>query len=692
MVLESVTSGGGLGSAVWAALRLAGLGLCWNWLLPAPQGAPWSRASRALLAAATAVLLGTMLSLLVAWALAELSLYHRPEETAALVGLALLGLLLARTVGKVRLLAHIRQGLPGLLGVTLAFAAVLALPERGEWIVGGWDPGIYVGEGLRVEREGTFHPGPEPFLASLAPEEWPLFTREAHGFTEYLPVVPIDPASARIQPFFFRLTSAAVAVMARCGGLRAATRVNLFLGVLSLVLLAGLLMAHRQPASLWVPAVLLLVLHPIWIFLLHFPTSEMLQLLCVLGLGLLLPYRFQHRGVAWIMALLLFAAMLNRFSFFPFAGLFLCAMTWMDLPRERRDPALRMRLLLAAATVAGAAADFFLCRVTLVRLDDQVPPLVLAGLGGCLAAVLVDMAALCPRVRRALCAVGPRGVAWALLAAGLFLLAAGVPGMTPRVEVWHTIRDSSPYVGAGWLAAAAAGLVLLLARQPEGRSLTGFLFFLLGATWVTYALVSISALYPWAARRYLEFTLPALCILPAAAVSACWRWEGRRTVGQGLAALLWLLLVAGTAPQAREAWRHTEFNGLSAQLANIAAAVGPEDVLVADHFRWGTPLRLIYGRQVLNGEVWWQDGNAASTRKALRRLAAYRKSGRDIFFLTSTERGLDVFPAPVGPVRLVWDSGPVELHEIAHRARQQGFPWISKTKRFILYQWMGSGD
>ncbi len=676
------------------ALRWVALGLAWSWLIPLPEELRLPRLSRWVVAVARASICGLLFSLLAAWALAEASWFSPGAERMLLAGVAGAGLLLGGAIRKAEMPAHLLEGLPGLVFVAAAFAGLLALPDRGEWIAGGWDPGIYVGEGMRVEREGTFHPVPEPFLATLTDEEWPLFTREqpAYGFTEYLPVVPIDKATARIQPFFFRLTSTAIAVAARCGGLHAATRINLLLGLLTALMMAGLFLVHRQPGVVCIAAMLLLVLHPIWLFMANFPTSEMLQLFWILALAFLLPFRFQGRAVGWIMAGILFAGMLNRFSFLPFAALFVCAMAWMDLPRTHRDVPFRQRLLLLTAVLAGAWVDFLFCRVTLDRLGPHLPPMLVVGLLASVVAILTEALALVPAWRGAVTKVGERTLALLLLGGTAILLVGDIwPAFPWNFHMIRSAREALPFLGPFWLAAALVGLLVVAFRGGTGRSLPGVLFFLVGGTIGTLAFLSIAPLYPWAARRFLEFTVPALSLSVALLFGALWTAPSARTVWRGAALLLVAGVLGSTARQSRDAWRHTEFNGLSTMIGEAARHVNEGDVVVADHFRWGTPLRQVYGRQVLNGEVWWQDGDAASTAAALHVLAAYRGDGRRILFFTSTDAGLSVFAAPIAPVEVLWDSGPVTIRELGHRIRQRRFRPVDKEKRFQLMEWTGSG-
>jgi hypothetical protein len=71
---------------------------------------------------------------------------------------------------------------------------------------------------------------------------------------------------------------------------------------------------------------------------------------------------------------------------------------------------------------------------------------------------------------------------------------------------------------------------------------------------------------------------------------------------------------------------------------------------------------------------------------ALERL---RNEGAKIRFLTSTERGLTVYPMDPGKVELDWTSGTINVDEIIHHKRMSDFKIKHKTRVFRLYTWQG---
>jgi hypothetical protein len=167
------------------------------------------------------------------------------------------------------------------------------------------------------------------------------------------------------------------------------------------------------------------------------------------------------------------------------------------------------------------------------------------------------------------------------------------------------------------------------------------------------------------------------------ALSGDWLEHKRRwATGVSVAVLLGALSL--TAPQIRDAWRNTEYNGISKPLAEIASLVGERDVVVADHFQWGTPLMFVYGRQVLNGERIWERKNP----DALPMLSQLKQQGFKIWFLASTEEGMNIFGFnPALPVNLKWTSTTIAYREIIHHRTSTDFPMRERTVQFRLYLW-----
>jgi hypothetical protein len=108
---------------------------------------------------------------------------------------------------------------------------------------------------------------------------------------------------------------------------------------------------------------------------------------------------------------------------------------------------------------------------------------------------------------------------------------------------------------------------------------------------------------------------------------------------------------------------------------------------VADHFRWATPLRFIYGKPVLSGEVFCGERDAGRMRRALSALQRLRDEGHRIRFLTSTSDRLSVFPERIIGVELDWTAPPFKLRDVAHSRDHTGFQMRERDKEFSLFTW-----
>ncbi|MFH0878548.1 MAG: hypothetical protein V2A34_02435 [Lentisphaerota bacterium] len=661
-------------------------GLAWSWLFPTPN-TPLGRMAEWIRVTAQAILLSLIVSLLFSLVCAEIGWFAGPGRWGIILAVALTGLV----AGWIRnRKALIRQGLIGLPSALLllgGFALVMLLPSRGEWIVGGWDPGIYVNQGVAVSHSGSFTFDPDPVFHRLTARQLPAFTRPAFNFQEAFPVVPLDPIHRNLQHFFFRLFPTFVAIADQSGGLRAATRANEFAGFMAmLVFLAGTLrLTGRWAVAVF--ALLALLSQSIWVYHVHIPTSEVLQFLLIGGLMFVYPDRGRSYAHASAFALLLLLGVLNRFSFIMFGGMLLGLIAWKDAGRSDRRRVWRERILQLGALGMGALYDFWSNPIALGRLGMVVVTMVSLFALAAILAWWLDHLALYNRLPARLLDAGET---WLFPAACLVFLLTAVLSMVldlPLLQEFHfNLVTVKPFIQP-WLLLLALGGAAALARsghQTMDDARTWILFFL-AATCVTLANSEIAALMPWASRRYVEYTVPLLALLAGAALGLTWNQKPARRI----AALLGLgLLLAGSARQTAAAWKTTEYNGLSDVLANVAAQLGPEDVVVADHFLWATPLRIIYDRPMVNGELYLDPLMAPSLRKALNVLASWRKEGTRIFFLTSTDRGLDVFPTKIGPVSMVWTSGPFQEQIIRHHKNAGGFTLREKSRVFRLYAWI----
>lgn len=662
------------------------LGLGWAWTLR------WALASLAPRRRGVVLLglsvLASLLSLLaVVYGLASVGLYTSRMELAALTGVAVAGVLVGWGHDP-RRGRDLRPALRGFgLGVSLVFVGlwtVLLLPHRGEWVAGGWDPGLYMNQGVHIARTGGFSIESHPYFRLPASEDTRrLFRFDRDNRRQAMPGILVDDACQRQEFQFFRLMPSLVAATYRCGGLGAAVRTNHVAAVLALVMLGALawyLGTGRQAGV----AVALMALQPIFLWHTHVPVSEMLQLVLILS-ALLCAVVPATLGSTLGVCACFTAAVLNRVSFFSFGFMFLFCLAVLDWDGGFRKARLFRHIGIACALLLGMAIDLWTLPVTVMGVSDAHWGMLLAPL--VVLPVVLAMDVL-PRWERAAEAVGAHGnlFRWA----GMLAAVVMVPFLWWVPTLLHPWQNKiepgnlallMTYVGVGGGLLAWVGLVVVWRRQGS-RALAFCLSFLALCVAMLMFRKYIESIYPWATRRYLDLVPPLVALAGAYAVeTVCgWvPWRGR-LAGTVIACGLVVAVCVPLATRSRAAWGNTEYDAASAALARVAAAVPDDALVVSDHFLWGMPLQSVFGKQVLVAVCPKGVAPGEFYARALAS-AAPAASGR-LLLLTST--GDDVVGGGFAPTLLL--DIPWETHEAVHNRKAYAFPVKSRTFRFRLYE------
>ncbi|MBM4153869.1 MAG: hypothetical protein FJ221_02415 [Lentisphaerae bacterium] len=671
-------------------LKLLLPGVAWAWLLSAAWTGEPNAWKRRVGAGAAAGALGLMLVSLLTMALGLAGVFTPAVETVARAALVAAGLAAGAWVHRGRLASLLADAVPVSLLFLAGIVTILALPNRGEWIAGGWDPGVYMNEAAALSRTGTFRPPDPLFHESLTADERAVFLRRGLAGIERFPGVVTDPARGAFAFEFFRLTPSFFAAVHRSGGLAAMARANTIAGMVLLAVFFAMVWT-RLRLSHAVFATLLLAAQPIWIYHLQFPTTEMLHLLLLcacLGFATADP---RDGGATAAAALAAFAAVTNRMSDLPFFGFLVLCHALGTAAEDDRRPLERRHLALLAAAAAGGIVNSVFAPGSIVGWQDASVILALAAAAAA-AALAADLLAARPAVRARLAGLSPR----ALDILAVVVLAAVAVSWIARDAVTgpkdlDNLQRLLPFTGVLPMLAAAAGLAAALLARPRMRpaALFPLLLFLFAVAWMLVLRKSIVDLYPWATRRYVPYLAPFVAIAAGHLLTLLWHAPRGRTAARGAAVLVAAALLAEPAQAARRAWTYTQYNGLGAAIAVVADRVGPRDAVIADHPLWGTPLALIHGRNVLGGQA---DGSGRDNGAAIavilpdltRRLAA---EGRRVLCLTSTARGLDVFPfAGAAEATLAWEAPPFEFQVMAQHAAAKQFVLQTRSARFRLYE------
>ena len=511
------------------ALRIGLPAMAWGWLLPAPEKHSGSAFRRLLHETALVSLAGLLLQLSMVLVLAHLGLYSVWIEGAVLCGITITGLV----CGKRRTAESKGRFLPAFCLLLLVCAGAMTVPGRSEWIRGGWDPGIYTNQGAMVARTGTFYPAPDPALAELSEQERLLFTRGDDQYRECYPGVAVDMKNGSIQHYFFRLMPSYTALLARTGGLEMTYRCNLLLGGLLLLSLGAVIYLHFGMKFFAFSACLLLLCHPLFLYHLHFPTTELLHLYLLVCLLFIMPYRCSGRTGPALICLLLFFLLLNRVSFTSFAGWFLLLFSWLDRTREDRKRVLTERLWMIAAVIAGVLFDYTICAVTMLRLHHITGTMLTALVVLSAAAIAIDLWHTSRGTMRRKMLYLPGWLTYAGLAL-LFLYLSAVYfdwNVFPFLPHPHKgLVQIIPYLGPGLVVFSLIGAFLLAGAQKTTPSAASCAICLFAFPALVLLMNDhIAGVYPWATRRMVPYMLPLLVLLAGYGLERVFRlsWQGR---------------------------------------------------------------------------------------------------------------------------------------------------------------------
>jgi hypothetical protein len=540
---------------------------------------------------------------------------------------------------------------------------------RGDWMVGGRDPGLYLGEGVRLAREGTFTPAPQGVLLKLSQEDRALFLRNRFGFNEVLPVLPVAEDGAAERPFFFPLTAVSVAGLALDGGADWAARFGSVQGILTL--LAGMAFLSASGARL-LPVVVFataFLAQPVVLYHFGLSLSEFGEVFLLFGLGLALSRRLPESPL-WLVSLFALGVA-NRLSFLMFGGVLLFLSIWRDLGVEAKSTLFRRLALGWAGLLCGAAACFWLAGPALKRLDGQVTEIAFAAcllvFGSCLAVGLPLMRTLRARL--------PMGWLVFLAIPPLVVLGSLKSGGLERMG--NSLAGTWGFVGPLVILIGLIGLALWLraAEKQDGPDPLLPTALAISAL-VIFARSDIATDFPWASRRYLLAFSPALALGVAHLAGLL---KSPRLVVGSCMLLLSINPLFGFASRPRSFHFPREYQGLSFLLRDVARNIPRDASVICDHFVWGTPLRMIHGVDVLDGD-WLRENKTIN-----RGLAALTGQG-DVYVLTSVPSGSEWVDLVSPTASLVKEWPPFSYSVMKSHDRVRAFEAVGKSKVFRLYR------
>jgi hypothetical protein len=553
------------------------------------------------------------------------------------------------------------------LGVWLAVAGWLFFRPH-EFVIGGADAGVYINLGANIAKTGRILID-DPLLASLDPGQYPAWLRAmpADEAAPYyiLPGFYVTGAPrGQIIPQFYPLHPVWQAVGFAFGGLRLELWMTPLWGVL------GCLAVYMMVRWLWgwkvgLLALIGLSMTALQIWFARYPTAEMLTQ-CLLwtatwALSGWLAGRAPRNFWAALAGLALGAVFLTRIDTYVLLIVPLLAAWWLTWRRDwRRGDAwffATFGVLAAHSLLHGliVSRPYFWLQI---RAGAGIGRPLLAPLVATLTVALVLGMVLAYRGRQRLPLSRLPGL-WSALrwiaAAAVIALAVYAYFLRPQLAQLHAYPywygggqvsdfDHENLVRLGWylsplgLALAALGAAVMVVKELDRRTM--FMF----GTGLTFSFlflwhIGANPHQIYAMRRYVPYVLP-FCIVMAVYLLQ-WLYRRRTNRARWLAAGLTMLWLVGILISARGFVRQVDYAGVITQFDRLNAALEPRSVLIFNDPApvgmgdfLGTPLRFLYGHDVLV----LRDPNALDAADFERKVRDWQAQGRGVYWV-SVENG-----------------------------------------------------
>ena len=566
--------------------------------------------------------------------------------------------------------AFLRSSLPQSLAVAAFFLAMtfVYLPPA-QFVLGGWDPGVYFTSAAGLARTGAFTTQ-DPILSRLRPEAAAAFTTEPPGLHPTLqPGFYVNQDSGAVTSQFPLLlttwTAFGIALAGIRGGLAMPFLINL-MALLYFYLLARRLMGGG--GGITAAALLAFNAVQVWHGKMSF-SEELLQVFLFGGLWSGVLWQSTHSRMAAVAA----GLALGLLPLVKTEGL---VVAFVALSLFCLVPALRLtphKRLLALGFFPGAltAGVVWATVAQPLALDQGRSSWALLLFGLALVVVAARFRSFKEVIARLFGEravqlperLGVRHGAFALAAVGA-LAAAGFA----YVETQQTTEPS--FLVSLWqgmflspLDGVLAGLCVLalVMRQRSALSffsqpamaallLTSILY--LAIFWVYQRGQDDVPLFMWSTRRLLPTIIPLLMLMEAWALMQLIDFlpvKGWRPVVVAVVAL-----VAVRWPDAAPVFAAREYEGSLAAISAVAARTEPESVLLLDGddtgVRFAAPLRFLEGRLTYLLQTNWSIQDSDLLPRGIDDLVTEaRAQGRSVYYLSSQPRSASRYLVPYQP-------------------------------------------
>ena len=515
------------------------------------------------------------------------------------------------------------SSLSSLLAPILIAVVVVWVHGSGtECLEGQTDAGVYQMTGAQIAAHGAATIQ-DPFWGEVIPRYQFLFTLTRFERPEKFEGFFFEPEQRDVlRPQFFLLLPVWNAILYSLGGVGWSLHGNLLFALVGAAAMYRLAVTLAG-RTLAVPATLLVVVNPTFIWFSRYPTGEMLMLaLLMVGFDLERRGRASGDGLTVTVA----GACLGLAIAMKMFGLFLLlplGLRWLleDEPRFRGYRRFYLGIVAGFSASVGQALWFSPDYLKIHATISQVRWIAAAGLVALVGAALVTWRFPPMPLRRSL----------AVLLVGAFGYGLWVRPVVPEIGNSNNLLELSWYLTMMGLLVGAAGLVAML---WSGR---GTLLLPLAVASYTLVVAAGTGDIPFhihAMRRFLPASIPGLVLagfwliarlgparLPAAAVLA-----GVMGVAQLQTAAPWL--------------SHQELGGYRGLLEELAGSLRPDDVVVVEPR--ARAMRAAAGLQFLHGQVRVLPvrlTNFQAWDRVRAVVARYAKRGRVLYLSVDPEAG-----------------------------------------------------
>jgi hypothetical protein len=582
------------------------------------------------------------------------------------------------------------------LRISILFSIIfLVFNVNSEWLPGGWDPGIYTNQGISTARNNGFDnvqslsnlnlTTDELFMISKVPNE--MSNSNIDGYRELLPGVRLDIQTGETSNLFFRNYPNFISMLIKWGAVDFGFKANVFAGLL--FLLVFFVLCYRSFGSFYSLAFCaVLLLHSLFLYHIKLPTTEVLQMTLFFGFVLINSWK-TNLFFSVFSGLIFFCTVTNRASFIGFGSIYLF---FVCFAKSATTVKMRDNFLFLAFSVTGLVGgliyDIIYCGNTVVKLSYVFDKLLIVSIVSVFASIVVISCSKFVKIYSEKILLFFENRKNGYIFASILMVVTVVVMLvvySTSDYLGHQIKMLISYFGFIPLIFAFGGIYFMLFDPKVNLYVKVTVIFLILISVITFANQYVANLYPWAARRYVTYTLPLLIL--SAIYLPYILWSKNTTVFKVMSVLCLLAICVPQMKTVSKVFMESEYRGVANQLETLNSQIKDKAVILVDDHRFATPLMYVYGHKVIDNKLLVSRvKDAKSAKQYYDLLKKIKESGNTLYFL-NTSHGAN---APSMPFDIsnsnVWNASEFETTEVVHGKDQKTFEYKYLTFEPYLYE------